>query len=54
MKHLSPEELGAWAVRNMLPASEDDRAAGIAARIAAIVRAEREAEVVRDLKEAAE
>jgi len=37
----TPEQLGRWAVQNMLPASESARADGIAARVAAIVRAER-------------
>jgi len=35
----TPEQLGRWAVQNMLPASAN--ATGIAARVAAIVRAER-------------
>lgn len=44
----TPEQLGRWAVQNMLPASESDRAAGIAARVAAIVRAERDAALARE------
>ena len=39
---MTPEELGRWAVLNQLPPHESARATGIAARVAAIVRAERE------------
>lgn len=40
---MTPEQLGRWAVANMLPPAEAARAEGIARRVAAIVRAEREA-----------